>query len=751
MATQLRTPYIFNPIDENAQRFLCSLVDLPLIFPHARKISKPLNKPIKLYNIIGDGNCLFRALSYIITGRQIYHMTVRHKILEHMRSIENLLLPHMNMSLNNYFLASGMANETVWGTDTEIFAASSLLSTDIYVYTNTGSNMSWNKFSQSMLDNSSPQNTCAIYIQHTSGVHYDVVLDVELCSSETPHNLGKNPNQKRNLQNPRAIYIQHTSGVHYDVLDVDSCTSETPPNSGTKQKRKHLSNKNSFVIKNIPNKVSKLDKVFQSNLSHEPNSMNNKCKVKASIPCQISKKNEKHTMDNTLSQNYKSNIDQFHKTMNLYLNHCSKCHEAWPLTTKPKSNGTYVCRKCSTDKQIPLKFSFENNMIPSHVPHELQSLTQIEEMLIARALPIMRVYVKPGGQRGYSGHCINLPQRVSELAQSLPRCPSTVPVIVVTMKEKGNVMKDVTVRNQKVEQALQWLINHNPHYNVSIDSRVLNALPSNGVPLNIQTIETVDDPDAIDSDDLDPIATEDEVYNCETQTHSFLPQSKNDILESDAIKNSITGNKIDWPTIEDQPFNEYTTPFLATLAFPTLFPDGKGDPTNPCLQRDVPFCKGIQHLIKYAENINGNMVYRFASHPRFSYWALNMIQRKRALQQNSIFLKQNPDESHLTMEELRKMANNNSSSCFMSKISRYVANITGSSAYWFKIRQDLKAIIAAKGAPTIFFTFSSADLHWPELHSIFSPDVAKLSVNNKRENVIDNPHIVDWFFTKRLE
>jgi hypothetical protein len=55
-------------------------------------------------------------------------------------------------------------------------------------------------------------------------------------------------------------------------------------------------------------------------------------------------------------------------------------------------------------------------MIPSSVPHELQNLTQIEEMLIARALPIMRVYIKPGGQRGYSGHCINLPQNVTELA-----------------------------------------------------------------------------------------------------------------------------------------------------------------------------------------------------------------------------------------------------------------------------------------------------------------------------------------------
>jgi len=52
------------------------------------------------------------------------------------------------------------------------------------------------------------------------------------------------------------------------------------------------------------------------------------------------------------------------------------------------------------------------------VPSQLQELTQIEEMLIGRALPIMRVYIKPGGQRGYSGHCINLPQDVKDLASS---------------------------------------------------------------------------------------------------------------------------------------------------------------------------------------------------------------------------------------------------------------------------------------------------------------------------------------------
>ncbi len=59
-------------------------------------------------------------------------------------------------------------------------------------------------------------------------------------------------------------------------------------------------------------------------------------------------------------------------------------------------------------------------MILSPVPKQLQNLTQIEELLIARALPNMRVYFKPGGQQGYSGHCINMPQKVGELAKVLP-------------------------------------------------------------------------------------------------------------------------------------------------------------------------------------------------------------------------------------------------------------------------------------------------------------------------------------------
>ena len=152
---------------------------------------------------------------------------------------------------------------------------------------------------------------------------------------------------------------------------------------------------------------------------------------------------------------------------------------------------------------------------------------------------------------------------------------------------------------------------------------------------------------------------------------SFLPVGEQKQQEMEAIRNMLfVEEPIQWPTVSNEPLNEYQTPFLATMAFPTLFPDGKGDPTNHALLRDVPLHERIKHLLKFAENIDGKWVYRFASHPRFSYWAFNMLLRKRTLQQTGMFLKQNPGEAHLTVDELHEMAENSDTTVFMSKISR---------------------------------------------------------------------------------
>ena len=82
--------------------------------------------------------------------------------------------------------------------------------------------------------------------------------------------------------------------------------------------------------------------------------------------------------------------------------------------------------------------------------------------------------------------------------------------------------------------------------------------------------------------------------------NTFLPIPECQLQEINAIqqKLSSTDNQhIAWPTVDNEPMNEYLTPFLATMAFPTLFPDGKGDPTNSSLNRDVQSGERIKHLL----------------------------------------------------------------------------------------------------------------------------------------------------------
>ena len=129
-------------------------------------------------------------------------------------------------------------------------------------------------------------------------------------------------------------------------------------------------------------------------------------------------------------------------------------------------------------------------MHPGNVPTCLEGLSQVEEMLIARACPIMCVFRLKGGQRGYSGHVLNLPQDLQGFLDKLP-CPvSDIPVIMIRRHGSDNTHKDCRVRRDRVLAALLWLKEHNPFYsNIEIDMPVLNTLPLNGIPEDILNIE----------------------------------------------------------------------------------------------------------------------------------------------------------------------------------------------------------------------------------------------------------------------
>ena len=95
-------------------------------------------------------------------------------------------------------------------------------------------------------------------------------------------------------------------------------------------------------------------------------------------------------------------------------------------------------------------------------------------MLIARAFPVMQVYIKISYETySYKDHCVTLPHNVQSVANVLPRCPEDIPVVVFSVKGEQN-QNDITFRVRRliVLNALIWLKDNNPLYlNVVIDQQ----------------------------------------------------------------------------------------------------------------------------------------------------------------------------------------------------------------------------------------------------------------------------------------
>ena len=110
---------------------------------------------------------------------------------------------------------------------------------------------------------------------------------------------------------------------------------------------------------------------------------------------------------------------------------CTICKEAWPKRQNLASE-VFICYRCKRDKKSPKKFSAENDMDPGTVTEQLRGLTQVEEMLISRVCPIMRVCRRHGGQRGYKGHVLNLPHEdIQSFLNRLPSRVADLPVLIV--------------------------------------------------------------------------------------------------------------------------------------------------------------------------------------------------------------------------------------------------------------------------------------------------------------------------------
>ena len=95
---RIRTwPFRFNPVDEEWQRNSCAIMGLQFVAASGLNTGVPevtLTCPRTTHSIQGDGNCLFRTLSFIITGSEEQQTLVCEAILHHMLQIAHFMLSH---------------------------------------------------------------------------------------------------------------------------------------------------------------------------------------------------------------------------------------------------------------------------------------------------------------------------------------------------------------------------------------------------------------------------------------------------------------------------------------------------------------------------------------------------------------------------------------------------------------------------------------------------------------------------------
>lgn len=317
-------------------------------------------------------------------------------------------------------------------------------------------------------------------------------------------------------------------------------------------------------------------------------------------------------------------------------------------------------------------------------------------MLISAVLPIMSVYRLPHGQYSYSGHVINLPQDIASFVNSLPRLPSNLSILVVRREgsSQAHHVHDFRVRRNVVLNALQWLLSNNKYYkHISIDFNALSLLPEDD---NLSSLNSVTlDSGVSHSGDQTSSQQEDP---CNSQlVRSFVPLASNRSTEQEAIEQSIqqsdAPSTVPWPASGENPINEFNTEGYMSCAFPTLFPTGDADFLAP-RQHTVTVGYYFKHLMMYDDG-------RFSKHPRFRFFALNSEMRWRALQTGRIYVRQHPNDAHLSVDELRDMVGREGQQ-FSNRVLHYAASLRGTRQYWFRQRSRLIAMVDAIGLPTIF-------------------------------------------------
>ena len=133
-------------------------------------VGKGSKLPESVFSICGDENCLFRSISYILTGYQEYFTVMREGICNYVLNHYRDLTPFCEFANGQEYLnEKGMRNDGVWGTEIEILVTANMAQRDVVVFNKNG----YLRYKCS----SGPTYEC-FFLDNRGGGHFDVIKSI---------------------------------------------------------------------------------------------------------------------------------------------------------------------------------------------------------------------------------------------------------------------------------------------------------------------------------------------------------------------------------------------------------------------------------------------------------------------------------------------------------------------------------------------------------------------------------------------
>ncbi|KAI8710750.1 ATP-dependent DNA helicase [Fusarium sp. LHS14.1] len=460
---------------------------------------------------------------------------------------------------------------------------------------------------------------------------------------------------------------------------------------------------------------------------------------------------------------------------------CIRCREHW---FDMKRNSLKICSRCiSRDKEKasnePYFFSAANNLDFGEVPGNLPDLTMVEEMLIARVHVHVKVLQVRGSQYKYRGHVVHFLRNVGRLFEELPVLPEDLDIVLLRPPNmegdphfQQQFARDFRVRRSCLLTWLHYLQRHHPGYrDIVVRQDRLQRLPLDGSIVASISSQVADVPDGEVPQGPVEEAVEEEPSDADA---SAIPNLQVTDVEFNALQSRFlhgtpdlermadlehmppsaqAQHQMPLPSIRRTPINEFNrSQPLLTLAFPTLYPDGKADFVEPRL-RSVTYQDYLAHAMRWQDG-------HFARHKTWPFVALNTLLRAQVRKRSNYSVKQHEGRrrqplTRADIEEAMARPDEPEAQALIQSITRQAAVIRGTRPYWYKQRKELEACAYNLGRPGLFVTASAADYHWESLYRHMprfqewkaAPEAARMALS--RQLLRDNAHIAAYHFHKR--